>query len=127
MIYHDRQLSKESRCFLKQHLSCKVARIRDNLSVEILRPYHLDNDINKVKHRLVYSCSKPVPLPPAQDDESDRNSLISLPVTPMRSSNDPTNCLLSSYTTTSKEQLISSDDESCTIPQLEASGFERFL
>ncbi|KAH6780304.1 hypothetical protein C2S52_011541 [Perilla frutescens var. hirtella] len=116
----DRLIRKESRCYLKQLLPCKVAQVRDNLTVEIVRPYHLDSGMKKLKHKLVYSLSKVVPLPPAQDYESDGNSLISLPVTPMIRSK--------ACTTNSKEQLVSLNDESSTNnPQQEASGSQNEL
>ncbi|XP_057785859.1 probable receptor-like protein kinase At5g18500 [Salvia miltiorrhiza] len=102
----DRQLKRETRsCFLKQ-ISCKVAQVRDNLCLEILRPYYVDNCTTTAKNKLVYSLGKPVPLPPAQDDESDRNSLISLPVTPMIRSTNPKNCPLSPPTTISEEEEL---------------------
>lgn len=80
----------ELRFYLK-HIPCKVAMVLDNLSLEVVRPY--DSDIYKeiIKHKLLYSLSKPVMLQPAQENESDKNSVISLSMNSPGSSNAPEN------------------------------------
>ncbi|KAL1561193.1 non-specific serine/threonine protein kinase [Salvia divinorum] len=119
----DRKLKKETRsCYLK-NLSCKVAQVRDNLCLEILRPHHIDTGYRTTKHKLTYSLAKAVPLPPAQEDESDTGSLRSLPITPMIMSSNPNNCSMPPPTTNSGEKLVSSDDENDTSPRQESQVY----
>ncbi|XP_073051713.1 proline-rich receptor-like protein kinase PERK8 [Primulina eburnea] len=84
----DRQLRMELRFYLK-HIPCKVAMVLDNLSLEVVRPYESDNFKEIIKHKLLYSLSKPVLLQPSQDNESDKNSVVSLSMDSPRSSNAP--------------------------------------
>ncbi|XP_042064144.1 serine/threonine-protein kinase PBL34-like [Salvia splendens] len=119
----DRKLKKETRsCYLK-NLSCKVAQVRDNLCLEILRPYNIDTGYRNTKHKLIYSLGKAVPLPPTQEDESDMTSTRSLPITPMIRSRNPNNCLMAPPMTNSEEKLVSSDDESDTSPHQESQVY----
>ncbi|KAL7128326.1 hypothetical protein ABFS83_14G308700 [Erythranthe nasuta] len=108
----DRKLSKESRFYLK-HIPCKVAIIRDNLSLEVMRPFHIERSTGTAKHKVFYSLSKPVLVQSAQDDESDNQSLISLSLS----------SLISPYISSSNFISSSaSQDEFCSNPPQELSG-----
>ncbi|THF97892.1 hypothetical protein TEA_021902 [Camellia sinensis var. sinensis] len=83
-------LRRDLSFYLKQ-ISSKVALIRDNLSVEVLRP-HTTIDTGNVEHRVVYSISKLVPLSAVQDNENNEQSVIfcrscSASMTSLKSSN----------------------------------------
>ncbi|KAL8030834.1 hypothetical protein ABFX02_14G312100 [Erythranthe guttata] len=108
----DRKLSKESRFYLK-HIPCKVAIIRDNLSLEVLRSFRIEKSTGTAKHKVYYSLSKPVLVPSAQDDESDNQSLISLSLSSLMSP-----CISSSNFISSS----ASQDKFCSNPQQELSG-----
>ncbi|EYU23850.1 hypothetical protein MIMGU_mgv1a023918mg [Erythranthe guttata] len=108
----DRKLSKESRFYLK-HIPCKVAIIRDNLSLEVLRSFRIEKITGTAKHKVFYSLSKPVLVPSAQDDESDNQSLISLSLSTLISP-----CISSSNFISSS----ASQDEFCSNPRQELSG-----
>ncbi|KAK6115619.1 hypothetical protein DH2020_007888 [Rehmannia glutinosa] len=93
----DRQLRKELRFYLK-HIPCKVAHVRDNLSLAVLRPYYIDKSTDSMKHKLLYSLSKPVSPPAAQDNESDNHSVISVSINSPQTSAIPKSSLMLSNT-----------------------------
>ncbi|CAL5333090.1 unnamed protein product [Camellia sinensis] len=84
-------LDRRDLSFYLKQISSKVALIRDNLSVEVLRP-HTTIDTGNVEHRVVYSISKLVPLSAVQDNENNEQSVIfcrscSASMTSLKSSN----------------------------------------
>ncbi|KAK6115613.1 hypothetical protein DH2020_007882 [Rehmannia glutinosa] len=93
----DRQLRKELRFYLK-HIPCKVAHVRDNLSLAVLRPYYIDKSTDSMKHKLLYSLSKPVSPPAAQDSETDNHSVISVSINSPQTSAIPKSSLMLSNT-----------------------------
>ncbi|KAK6131073.1 hypothetical protein DH2020_035181 [Rehmannia glutinosa] len=95
--YYDRQLRKELRFYLK-HIPCKVAHVRDNLSLAVLRPYYIDKSTDSMKHKLLYSLSKPVSPPAAQDSETDNHSVISVSINSPQTSAIPKSSLMLSNT-----------------------------
>ncbi|KZV17353.1 inactive protein kinase [Dorcoceras hygrometricum] len=98
----DRQLRMELRFYLK-HIPCKVAIVQDNLSLEVARSYESDKYKEIIKHKLLYSLSKPVPVLPVLDNESDENSVTSLSMDSSGSSKAPENGLVPSSTSHFKD------------------------
>lgn len=77
-----------------------------------------------MKHKLLYSLSERVLPPPAHDAESDKHSVISLTVSPLRSSDIPNSRMMSSSASQSKEKNIFLQYESGSNPQQELSGLK---
>ncbi|KAK4433733.1 Proline-rich receptor-like protein kinase PERK13 [Sesamum alatum] len=98
----DRHLRKELRFYL-QHIPCKVAHVVDNLRLQVLRSYHLDKSTNTIKNKLVYALSKPVSPPPPPDNESDKQSVVSVPASSPRSSDISKSGMMSSSTACPEE------------------------
>ncbi|KAL0432249.1 UNVERIFIED_CONTAM: Proline-rich receptor-like protein kinase PERK13 [Sesamum latifolium] len=93
----DRHLRKELRFYL-QHIPCKVAHVVDNLRLQVLRSYRLDKSTDTIKNKLVYSLSKPISPPPPPDNESDKQSVISIPANSPRNSDISKSGMMSSST-----------------------------
>ncbi|XP_073294798.1 serine/threonine-protein kinase CDG1-like [Primulina huaijiensis] len=69
----DRSLRKETRFYLK-HISCKVALVLDNLSLEVLRHSYTNKETEYSEEKF-YTLSKPVPLPPVQENEPEQSEI----------------------------------------------------
>ncbi|XP_073145441.1 inactive protein kinase SELMODRAFT_444075-like [Henckelia pumila] len=69
----DRSLRKETRFYLK-HISCKVALVLDNLSLEVLRHCYTNKETEYNEEKF-YTLSKPVPLPPMQENEHEQSEI----------------------------------------------------
>ncbi|XP_020548102.1 probable receptor-like protein kinase At3g17420 isoform X1 [Sesamum indicum] len=98
----DRHLRKELRFYI-QHIPCKVAHVVDNLCLQVLRSYRLDKSTDTIKNNLVYSLSKPVSPPPPPDNESDKQSVVSVPANSPRSSDISKSSMMSSATAYAEE------------------------
>ncbi|KAL0365925.1 UNVERIFIED_CONTAM: Proline-rich receptor-like protein kinase PERK14 [Sesamum radiatum] len=93
----DRHLRKELRFYL-QHIPCKVAHVVDNLRLQVLRSSRVDKSTETIKNKLVYSLSKPISPPPPPDNESDKQSVVSVPANSPRSSDISKSGMMSSST-----------------------------
>ncbi|KAI3460533.1 hypothetical protein Pfo_017196 [Paulownia fortunei] len=120
----DRHLRRELRFYLK-HIPCKVALLLDNLSLEVLRPYSSNKEIEYIEDKLFYSLSKPVPLQPVDDNENSEQCVISVSYNASMSSMESsgmTKNLVPSFTSNSKEHSFSSQDEFGSDPKQQKSG-----
>ncbi|KAG8378172.1 hypothetical protein BUALT_Bualt08G0110300 [Buddleja alternifolia] len=110
----DRTLRKELRFYLK-HVPCKVALVLDNLSLEILRPYHSDKATVNIEHKRFYSLSKLVPQSHYEYNSNDEQTIISPShhesISSQQSSDSGKSSVVSSLTSISKEQSFFSPGE----------------
>ncbi|KAL0326101.1 UNVERIFIED_CONTAM: Inactive protein kinase SELMODRAFT [Sesamum radiatum] len=125
----DRHLRRESRYYLK-HISCKVALVQDNLSLEILRSCCADRETDYVDDKQFHSLSKPVPLPPVSDNENSEQSVTTNShdgyATSSESSDMAKSSSLSSFTSNSKDYSFSMQDEFGSNPkQGESANYAR--
>ncbi|KAL0438167.1 UNVERIFIED_CONTAM: Inactive protein kinase SELMODRAFT [Sesamum latifolium] len=125
----DRHLRREFRYYLK-HISCKVALVQDNLSLEILRSYCADRETDYVDDKQFHSLSKPVPLPPVSDNENSEQSVTTNShdgyATSSESSDMAKSSSLSSFTSNSKDYSLSLQDEFGSNPkQRESANYAR--
>ncbi|KAL2232317.1 UNVERIFIED_CONTAM: Protein NSP-INTERACTING KINASE 3 [Sesamum indicum] len=110
----DRHLRRECRYYLK-HISCKVALVQDNLSLEILRSYCAERETDYLDDKQFHSLSKPVPQPPVSDNENSEQSVATNShdgyATSSESSDMAKSSSLSSFTSNSKDYSLSWQDE----------------
>ncbi|KAG8378171.1 hypothetical protein BUALT_Bualt08G0110200 [Buddleja alternifolia] len=121
----DRHLRKELRFYLK-NIHCKVALILDNFSLQILRPYYIDKEMEYIEDKQFYSLSKTVPLPPVSDNENNEQSVSIVSyhgsMTSLEISDLATSISLSSFKSNANEYSLSSQDESGSNPKQDESG-----
>ncbi|KZV41755.1 serine/threonine-protein kinase-like [Dorcoceras hygrometricum] len=123
-IVLDWQLRKKMRYYLKC-VTCKVALVLENLSLDVLRPYYSDSVNGVPKHKPVYELSKPVFVLPTEVIENNEGSVISSGDPEIVNSVENTQSqknILVPLSFNSKESEFSTQEEFGSNPQKEKSG-----
>ncbi|KAI4337896.1 hypothetical protein L6164_016261 [Bauhinia variegata] len=97
----DRHLRRDLRFYLS-NIPCKVALVKDDLSVDIWRSHHTQ-EVDSTEYKLIYSLSKFIPLSECHGIEDVEHSIISCKSYPASASSSD-----SSYANRSRDHSLSS-------------------